>query len=66
MLIVNGRLTCCTCGADLGDAEDPYRDPSCGACYERDMREECEAEEPEDAPAPIPESLSSEAGEVRS
>lgn len=54
MPIVNGRLTCCTCGADLGDAEDPYRDPSCVECIERDMRDECE-DEP-----------SSEAGEVRS
>lgn len=42
MPVVNGRLTCCTCGADLGDAEDPYRDPDCSACLNR---QEAEAEE---------------------
>lgn len=40
MPVVNGRLTCCTCGADLGDAEDPYRDPTCMVCEERSAREE--------------------------
>lgn len=43
MPVVNGRLTCCTCGADLGDAEDPYRDPDCRAC----LRRECEQYEQE-------------------
>ena len=38
------------CGADLGDAEDPYRDPSCWECEKRRMREELEGEsEPEAA-----------------
>lgn len=26
------RLRCCSCGADLGPADDPYRDPSCRRC----------------------------------
>ena len=32
---VDGRLVCCVCGADLGDADDPYRDPDCTACEKR-------------------------------
>jgi len=28
------------CGADLGDAEDPYRDPSCGVCLDRENEED--------------------------
>jgi hypothetical protein len=28
----DGRLHCCQCGADLGSAEDPYRDPDCMEC----------------------------------
>jgi len=39
MPTVNGRLTCARCGEDLGDAEDPYRDPTCATC-ERDDRDE--------------------------
>jgi hypothetical protein len=49
MPVVNGRLTCCTCGADLGDAEDPYRDPSCIACINREAAEETAADEARDA-----------------
>jgi phage FluMu protein Com len=30
----DGRLRCCVCGYDLGDAEDPYRDPSCPRCLD--------------------------------
>lgn len=45
MPVVNGRLTCCRCGADLGDAEDPYRDPSCMECENREARAEAEAED---------------------
>ena len=36
MPVVNGRLTCCSCGADLGDADDPYRDPDCLDCLNRE------------------------------
>lgn len=39
---VNGRLTCCTCGSDLGDAEDPYRDPACALCLEAENEAERE------------------------
>jgi hypothetical protein len=35
MPIVHGRLTCFTCGNDLGDANDPYRDPNCEICEQR-------------------------------
>lgn len=38
------RLTCIRCGADLGDADDPYRDPDCAACIARDAAEEVEEE----------------------
>lgn len=38
---VNGRLTCCVCGADLGE-DDDYRDPDCMQCLEREVREEDE------------------------
>lgn len=38
------RLTCLTCGADLGDAEDPYRDPDCLACLYRSIQEDLDAE----------------------
>jgi hypothetical protein len=31
-----GRLTCSACGCDLGDASDPYRDPDCGCCTQRE------------------------------
>ncbi|MDF1536089.1 MAG: hypothetical protein P1S46_06235 [bacterium] len=41
---INGRLVCCTCGADLGDASDPYRDPDCGDCLDRELRQEMERE----------------------
>jgi hypothetical protein len=36
MPVVNGRLVCCVCGSDLGDADDPYRDPTCGYCIDRE------------------------------
>lgn len=42
--VIHGRLVCCTCGADLGDAEDPYRDPDCGECFKRQMQQELEDE----------------------
>ena len=47
MPVVNGRLTCCQCGADLGDAEDQSRDPDCVVCLNREHAEELEAEEQE-------------------
>lgn len=50
MPVVNGRLTCCVCGADLGDAEDPYRDPDCEACDRRETQAELDREADEDAP----------------
>lgn len=31
----DGRLLCCVCGTDLGDAED-MNDPDCPNCLERD------------------------------
>jgi hypothetical protein len=36
------RLTCCSCGADLGDASDPYRDPDCERCAQQAINEELE------------------------
>lgn len=39
------RLTCSRCGADLGPASDPYRDPDCAACIARDAQEEAEADD---------------------
>ena len=45
MPIVNGRLVCCSCGADLGDAGDPYRDPSCLNCAQLEAEQELAAEE---------------------
>lgn len=48
MPVVQGRLTCCGCGADLGDAEDPYRDPSCAQCERRQAIAEAEAEDERD------------------
>lgn len=47
MPVVDGRLTCCVCGSDLGDAEDPYRDPSCGVCLDREVEQESEQEQAE-------------------
>lgn len=51
MPVVNGRLTCCTCGADLGDADDPFRDPTCVECLNEaegfDQEEENIGEEAE-------------------
>ncbi|MDP9202346.1 MAG: hypothetical protein M3P26_10515 [Gemmatimonadota bacterium] len=44
MPVVNGRLTCCVCGADLGDAEDPYRDPDCINCATNEAQAEAEEE----------------------
>ncbi len=49
MPVVSGRLTCCSCGADLGDASDPYRDPDCGDCLNRDAQAEHEADMQRDA-----------------
>lgn len=34
------RLKCSQCGADLGDAEDPYRDPDCMDCLRKSLLEE--------------------------
>lgn len=42
MPVIDGRLTCCQCGSDLGDAEDAYADPSCGVCLREEMERECE------------------------
>ena len=42
MPIEDGRLVCCQCGADLGDAEDIYRDPDCHECLDREMAAEAE------------------------
>ena len=36
------RLYCCTCGADIGDATDPYADPNCAECLEYDSSFDCE------------------------
>lgn len=44
---VNGRLTCCVCGADLGDAGDIYADPDCVDCINREVEEDVAAEEAE-------------------
>ena len=48
MPVLNGRLVCCMCGADLGDAADPYRDPACPVCLDEendaDIRHEQELE----------------------
>lgn len=44
MPVVDGRLTCCVCGSDLGDAEDQFMDPNCQSCEERRSREEMEIE----------------------
>ena len=35
-------MTCIRCGADLGDAEDPHRDPDCLECLHRDIQDEAE------------------------
>lgn len=50
----NGRLACCSCGADLGSIEQPG-DPDCRACLEREAAEE-------DVPEEIP--TFAEGGEV--
>lgn len=42
MPVINGRLTCCQCGADLGDASDPYRDPACANCLQADLQADLE------------------------
>jgi len=42
---VNGRLICCVCGADLGDAADPYRDPDCWECLMREYENEEEEDQ---------------------
>lgn len=39
---INGRLICCSCGADLGDASDPYRDPDCENCLRAEIELETE------------------------
>ena len=44
MPVVNGRLKCCSCGSDLGDADDPYRDPACGVCLDRENEADAEAD----------------------
>jgi hypothetical protein len=36
----DGRLRCCVCGFDLGDASDQSRDPDCIACLNRQEQEE--------------------------
>lgn len=41
---INGRLICCVCGCDLGDANDPFRDPDCPDCLEREFQMEMERE----------------------
>lgn len=46
MPIIDGRLTCCQCGADLGDADDPYRDPDCERCLKESLAAEADAEFP--------------------
>lgn len=38
------RLTCSRCGADLGDADDPYCDPDCIECLHRDLADELAAD----------------------
>ena len=35
-----GRLTCCVCACDLGEADDPYTDPDCRCCLRREWAEE--------------------------
>ena len=45
MPTVNGRLTCCQCGADLGDASDPYRDPDCMDCINREAQNDWDNEQ---------------------
>lgn len=50
MPTVNGRLTCCSCGRDLGPADDPYRDPSCQCADDRD-----DADCVDDVFVPVPE-----------
>lgn len=30
------RLYCASCGADIGDANDPYADPDCAACIAKE------------------------------
>lgn len=42
------RLRCCVCGADLGPADDPYRDPDCMDCLKREWEQEAQAAEDED------------------
>lgn len=37
-----GRLCCCVCLLDLGPSDDPYRDPDCPRCLERELAEEAE------------------------
>ncbi len=44
MPTINGRLVCCSCGSDLGDAEDPYADPACRVCLDRENEAEAEYE----------------------
>lgn len=36
---IDGRLICCSCGNDLGDADDPYRDPDCEVCLRRELEQ---------------------------
>ena len=33
-----GHLCCCVCLLDLGSSDDPYRDPSCPRCLDREMQ----------------------------
>lgn len=40
MPVVDDRLICCSCGNDLGDADDPYRDPDCEVCLKRQAMDE--------------------------
>lgn len=44
MPILNGRLTCCVCGSDLGSADDPGYDPDCAACQRRQEQEEYDSD----------------------
>lgn len=35
-----GRLCCCVCLLDLGPADDPYRDPDCPRCLQREYEQD--------------------------
>lgn len=43
-MMTDYRLRCCVCGADLGSAEDPYRDPDCMDCLRREYEHEMQAD----------------------